>query len=115
MIQSGDFRHRVEIRRSSPTTDTFGQSVDRWSTIAHAWAEVRGMSARESAAAAGRQLRAVATYVVRVRNRRDDPSLNPTPMDRLTLSDGRSLDVVESIDPDGRGVEIKLTCAELVS
>lgn len=40
MINAGEFKHQITIKRKTPTTDADGFTSDAWATVATAWAKV---------------------------------------------------------------------------
>lgn len=96
----GRMDRRVIIQSLTETTDSFGQLVQSWSTLATVWAEKTDLKGREYFAAA--QVNAEITTRFRMRYRSD-----VTPLNRLVTADSREYDIL-SVAETGRrdGLEI---------
>lgn len=47
MIDPGKLRERITIEQASEARNSMGEAVQTWSTFAHRWASVDGLSSRE--------------------------------------------------------------------
>ena len=87
-MEAGKLRHYVELQRVTVTSDSHGDQVKEWATIATAWASIEQLSGREFLQAS----QAMSDVNVRIRIRgRTDVTL--TPKDRVLYA-GREHDIV---------------------
>jgi len=106
-MRSGKLRHSIELQSFTSTFDSYNQETKTWSTIATVFAEVRPVSARESAIA--EQLRAEATHFVSLRG-----GVELTAANRV-LFRGRILNITSVLDVLERGRELNLLCVEITT
>jgi SPP1 family predicted phage head-tail adaptor len=104
-MRTGQLRHRVTIERPTLAADEFGEMRPTYSSVGTYWAEVRGLSGKESEIAS--QLRVDATSRVRLRGKIDIRA-----SDRV-LFGARVLNVVWIMDEDSRGIETRAFCSEV--
>lgn len=105
-MEAGKLRHYVELQRVTVTSDSHGDQVKEWATIATAWASIEQLSGREFLQAS----QAMSDVNVRIRIRgRTDVTL--TPKDRV-LYGARTFDIRHVLDWGDRGVETQLMCTE---
>lgn len=64
-MPAGKLKHRIQIQRSTPTTNPLGESIESWSPLVTVWAYVKAMSGRELISA--KQIHAQATHRVDLR------------------------------------------------
>lgn len=107
-MQAGKLRHRVTLERPTVMTDSHGDQVKTWATLAEVWAEVLDLSGREFIAA--QQVMADITVQVRMRGRTD---FRLTPKDRIVFG-SRTFDIRHVTDQGGKGVEWRALCTERV-
>lgn len=114
MIESGDLRHRVTLRRYAETTDDYGATARSYSVLASRWAaNVEGGSGRETRRAA--QSVPEATHVVTLRANSVTRSLKPS--DQIVWHDGttdRTLGIVTADTSMATQGWLMLTCSEKV-
>lgn len=109
-MQAGKLRHVVELQRDSGTgTDSHGQQVENWTTLATVRACVWPLSGREFIAAQTSQAELTARVEIRAR-----PDLALTPKDRVKWG-VRLFDIRHIVDVGGRGVEWQLFVTERLS
>lgn len=108
---SGQLRHLVTLERPTPgEPNAFGERPPaRYQVVRHAWAAVVPIKAAE-VIAAGRQVGEV-THTVLVRA---VPGERISHTWRVTLPDGRVLQILGAIDAEERGVTWELLCRETV-
>lgn len=105
-MEAGKLRHRVQLQRATVTTDSHGDQVKSWTTLAEVWAEVLDLTGREFVQAS--QVMSDISVQVRIRGRRD---FRLTPKDRVVFG-SRTLDIRHVTDMGGKGVEWRLACTE---
>ena len=105
-MEAGKLRNLVQLQRATVTTDSHGDQVKAWSTLAEVWASIEPLSGREFLQAS--QVTSDVTVRIRLRGRSD---LSLTPKDRVTFG-ARTFDIRHVIDWGGRGVETQLMCTE---
>ena len=106
-MRAGRLRHRVVIQQPNPTTDTFGQPVKGWSTVATIWAAVEPLNGREYFTA--QQMNAETKVRIRIRYGSELSSI--TAAWRVTYG-GKTYDIIEIIQPKEINQEIILMCKE---
>jgi SPP1 family predicted phage head-tail adaptor len=109
MIRAGSLRHRITIQEATLTQDAHGQPIASWGTLAGG----RNLPARVDSVEGGerirgRQVAAEATTLFTTRYLR-----GITPQMRVTYQ-GRTLPIVRVSDPDGKRLELRIECKELV-
>ncbi|KAB8157430.1 head-tail adaptor protein [Raoultella ornithinolytica] len=67
-MKIGPMRHRITIRNFITTRTPSGQPIEEWSDGATIWAEVKGISGRESLTAGAERADATVRVWVRYRN-----------------------------------------------
>jgi len=107
-MNAGELRHRIDFEEPTYTANAAGEQVLTWTTVKEAvWANVRPLRAMELERAKGVQM--ATTHIVKMRF---DPDILPTW--RIKWEDSfhitRTLELIDLIDVDGRGVELNLTC-----
>jgi len=106
-MRVGNLRHRITIEENTPTEDAAGQPIESWSTLdgfSNVPAEV--METGGSETLRGKQVSATATHVVRLRY-----APGVTTEHRITW-EGRTLNIEQARNPDGRRIELWLECTE---
>lgn len=104
-MRSGKLRHRITIERPADSPDEFGEMRAAYSALGTYWAEVRGLSGKETEVAS--QLRVDATSRVTLRG-----GIDIRPSDRIVFG-SRILNVVWTQDIDSRGIETWVFCNEI--
>lgn len=109
-MRAGALRHRVTLLQPTQTRgSTFGDVQKSFASAGQVWAAMEPLRGRELLAA--QQLNSEAR--VRFRVRRSSVTAPVTATWRVDWG-GRIFDIVEPpVDPDGRGVELRLICAEV--
>jgi len=108
---SGDFRHRVTIRKPNQTQDGAGQLIEDWTTEAGVVA--RDVPAAYQAVSGGERARGVQieageTALFTLRYRTDvDPTM------RIYWR-GNAWNIMRAVDPDGLGKRLLCTCGRVV-
>jgi SPP1 family predicted phage head-tail adaptor len=105
MIDAGKLRERVTVQIASGATNAFGETVLSWANSTAAWANVEGVSARESLGMGQQEIGV--THRVRMRYL---PGL--TQNMRLAWR-GRTLDIVSLLEHGNRS-EHEIICQETV-
>lgn len=105
-MRAGELRHRVTIQEASETVTSAGERSKTWNDVATVWAAIEPLTGRERWQA--QQVMATATHRVRMRYRGDVDVEN-----RLVYG-SRVLDILQVINPDERGRELVIICAEAV-
>lgn len=105
-MRAGRLRHMVELQRATVTTDSHGDQVQAWETLAEVHAEVLPISGREMVQAS--QVMADVNFTIRLRAY---PELTLTPKDRIKFGE-RIFDIRHIVDWGGRGVEWQVFCTE---
>lgn len=100
----GTLRDRVQLQRREMTVEPDGGHETLFVPIATVWARVRARSARFAQAGDGRA--ATSTHAVTLRFRKD-----LKPGDRV-LYRGRTLEIVEAEDINGRRAYLACLCVE---
>jgi SPP1 family predicted phage head-tail adaptor len=106
MIRAGELNCRVTLQSATETQDDYGAPVPGWATTATVWGEVVDLSGREFFAA--QQVNAEVSTRIRIRYRTD-----VTPKMRA-IANGRTLEILSVLDPEGRKRELHLMCKEVV-
>lgn len=105
-IASGIMRHWITIQQVTLSADAAGQLTETWADLVTCPAALEVQSAGESMRGEGQQILSKRQTVFRTRWRS-----GITSKDRITF-DGRTFNVLSAVDPDGRRVELRLTCLE---
>lgn len=105
-IESGLMRHWITIQQATRAADASGQLIDTWADLVTVPAALDVQAASETFRAEGQQLQSKRTTVFRTRWRD-----SITSKDRVSF-DSRTFNIVSAVDPDGRRVELRLTCVE---
>lgn len=84
-LRAGDLRHRLTLQSRGDSTDSFGEPVASWPTLATVWGRVEALTGRERVEADGRE--ATVSHRIRLRYRSD---LNAT---KRVVYDGRTFEV----------------------
>lgn len=105
-MEGGKLRNRVDLQRVTVTTDSHGDQIKTWATLATVWASVEPLSGREFLQAS--QVASDVTVRIKIRGRSD---ITLTPKDRVQFG-SRVFDIRHVIDWGGRGVETQLLCTE---
>lgn len=103
----GRLRDRVTIERNAPAADEYGQEIEGWAALAVRWARVRP-AAGDERIVPDTQQQSGRVVVVEMRGRL---GVAITTRDRLVYR-GRKLAIVDVSDPDGRGLDVDVTCRE---
>lgn len=106
-MKAGDLRERITIERASSTQDAFGEPIESWSTVATVWANMapqRYTTGVEALAQALGREAVKTSYTVTIYWRSD-----VLETDRVTWN-GKVLDILRVIDPDGRRTWLELLC-----
>ncbi|MGU3620138.1 phage head closure protein [Raoultella ornithinolytica] len=108
-MKIGPMRHRITIRNFITTRTPSGQPIEKWSDGATIWAEVKGISGRESLTAGAE--RADATVRVWVRYRNDISASS-----RLKILSGPFKGAVLNVTgppvPDIKGTRLEILCKQ---
>ncbi len=99
-------RHRIVIQQPTVTQGTMGGVAETWSTLATVWAQKANKSSREFWAAYKTSSEITDLFICRY--------LDGVASEMRVLFDGHTYDVISAIDPDGRGIELHITCKEVV-
>lgn len=102
-MSAGQLRHRVELKRKTPTVTDF-ENVVTWTTYATVWAQKLEPKGREVTEALQVEGKLTVTFRIRYRS---DVSVE----DRLVF-DGRDFDITLPTNPDGRKRWLMLHCTE---
>ena len=107
-MRAGRLRHWITLQSATPgiTRDAFGGSIPAWADTATLPAEVRELTGRELLAAGAE--RHEVTFRVWIRHRSDVAAGRSR-----IVWEGRTLEVVHSADPDGRGSALEILCKEV--
>lgn len=111
-MEAGKLRHRVELQRAAVTTDSHGDTVETWATLATVWADVQDMTVSQRT-----QLPVTlsdASVQVRMRGY---PGISLTAKDRVRYDDPwrgeRLFDLLgPPVNFGGRNAEWRLYCTE---
>lgn len=103
-MRAGRLRHRVAIQVNEPARDDYGQKVDAWRTLAHRWAAVEPLAAKELLE--GFQLGSEATHRVVLRY------FEPLTSEHRISHNGRQLEIMGITNRDDRNIEQYLLCKE---
>ena len=107
MARIGSKRHRVTLERLADAENAFGEAAQVWAAVGlEVWAEVKTLAGRELETAL--QVRAGTSCRVEVRAGELD---RPTAADRINFG-GRILQILAATDPEERGRDLVLDCAE---
>ena len=98
-MRAGQLDRRIVIERNTPATDSLGEPIDSWATLATVWAEVREPRGREFFA--GEQRVAEIDTVFIIRHRTD-----VTPRDRINYN--ANLYDIQFIGEIGRRVGLEI-------
>lgn len=107
MSRAGEYRHRVEVQKNSPTLDSSRRKVDNWETycIRKARRPRPPRSAPVVIADVNRSEITNLTLFVRSDSRTQQIDSN-----YQLIYQGREYKIEAAEDPDGLNVEIELTC-----
>ncbi len=109
---AGQYRERVTVYYSTPTTAADGQLIEVATKLFQPWASILPISGRELFQSSQTQ----ATVTHRVQMWSDSYSRTITPKHWIVRSDGTTrLNVVRVYDPKGRRKEMELECIEQVT
>lgn len=93
-LRASDLKHSIIIRRVIETDDGKGGYDSAWATIAQPWAEVQGLTGRESVM--DQVLQSITVYRIRIRWR-------PGILTADQIAHGAiNLNITSADDPDGR-------------
>lgn len=108
-MRAGKLRERVAIQTLTKTANTYNEPVETWATTTTVWGSLEPLlsGTREAFASQGSQWQARVNYQCRLRYRTLSPATN-----RLVI-DGRTFEVVATMDPDGRKSELLALCYEV--
>jgi head-tail adaptor len=109
MTDSGAMRHVVRIEKRAPVQDGAGEQSTTWTLVAERRAEKVATPGREFWS--GQERGARVPTVFRMRNPR---TFEVLPQMRLTFQ-GKVFDIISAVDADGRGIDLSLSCDELVN
>lgn len=107
---AGAMRKQIVLELKTSQPDAAGERVFSWLPVAKRRAEKLQTPGRELWSAAQRSARVPTIF--RIRHPRSD--FDVLPQMRLTC-DGVLYDVISAVDPDGRQVDMHITCDELVN
>lgn len=93
-LRTGDLRHKVVIRRVTEVDDGKGAYTTNWATIAEPWAEVIGLTGRETVM--DQVLQSITVYRIRIRWRSDIRAADQIQHGAI------SLNITSADDPDGK-------------
>lgn len=110
MTESGRFRKQIKLELRTSQPDAAGEPVFSFTFVAKRRAEKLQTPGRELWSAAQRSARVPTIF--KIRHPRDD--FDVLPQMRLTC-DGVLYDVISAVDPDGRRIDMLVTCDELVN
>ena len=110
MADAGTMRHQVRIEKRTQAPDAAGELQTGWVLVAQRRAEKLSTPGREVWTAAQRAARVPTIF--KLRHPRTD--FEVLPQMRLTC-DGKLYDIISAHDPDGRQVDLLVTCDELVN
>lgn len=104
-MRAGSLRNPAALEQNAPTRDAIGGEVASWSTLLSPWwcelLHVKGgETVRRRTVHAQANCLAIGRWVSGI-----------TTKHRLTLS-GRTFDILDAYDPDGRGRELRLDLLE---
>lgn len=105
-VQAGSLNKRAKIQQIATAQNTFGEAEEAWTDIANVWVEEIPLSGREFFAA--KQINASLTTKIRMRYR---PDIKP---EMRILLEGRTLDINNVMDMDGKKKVLELLCSEVV-
>jgi SPP1 family predicted phage head-tail adaptor len=105
-VRPGAMRHRVTIQQRSTVRDAAGGVRDAWEDVATRWASMDRASGSEVWASAQRSGRVPAVFRLRYLS-------GVVPAMRLRI-DGRTYNILSSVDQAGRREELTITAEELV-
>lgn len=103
MINPGKLRERVTIQRASESRNALGETVLTWTTFAERWAQVEGVSARESLEAGQSQIEV--SHRVRLRY------VNGLTQNMRFMWRGRKLEITSLLEHNNRS-EHEALCQE---
>jgi len=107
-LTAGRLRHRVQIQENTGTRNAHNEIIDSWTNLTGGsrWAEVRPLRGDELTHA--KQLHAKVTHQVTIR------ALSTVTPAMRVVYDSRNLYVRSVIDTGELGVEMVLTCGEVL-
>ena len=97
-LKAGDLRHRILIRRLVEVPDGKGAYTSSWETVAEPWAEIKGLTGRESVM--DHVLQSISVYRVRIRWRSNIKTADQIRHGPL------SLNITSVDDPDGKSEQL---------
>ena len=109
-MRGGRLRNKVVLQQPNPTTDSYGQPVYGWATVATIWAAVEPLNGREFFTA--QQINAEMKVRIRIRYGSEWASI--TAAWRVTFNN-KTYDIVEIIQPKEINQEIILMCSQGVN
>ena len=105
----GPMRHRITIRNFTSTRTPSGQPVEEWADGATIWAEVKGISGRESLTAGAERTDATVRVWVRYRN-------DILASSRLLVLNGPYKGVTLNVNgppvPNSKGTRLEILCKQ---
>ena len=105
-MRSGSMRHRITIQQNTPTTNSFGETIDAWTTLCTVWAAIEPLSGKRYWEA--KQANTDETGMIRIRYRSDITTR------MRALFGTRYLYFVAIINPDERNRSLQITYREEV-
>lgn len=103
MIEAGKLRERVTVQSPTEATNSLGETVVTWATLATVWASVEGVTAREALTAGQQEV--TITHKVRMRY------LASLTHQMRFVWRGRTLQIISLLEHDNRSVH-EAICTE---
>lgn len=108
MTRAGPMREVIKIQQRSQVQDDSGEESPTWTTIAERWAEKLAFPGREIWSAKERHARIPTIFRMRF-----PQTFTVEPQMRI-VHKGKLYDITSAVDENGRGVDLLVTCEELV-
>lgn len=105
-FDAGKLRNSITIQKDTPTRDGYGAEVASWSTHASRWAWIQPLNGSEKYVS--QQIQAITTHQITIRF-----ATGVLPKMRV-LFGTRVFDIVQVLDLEEKGTELKLVCKELI-
>lgn len=105
-MTAGELNHRITIKQSTPTRDSYGQSVIAWSDVGALWAGVITTGGGEFYAAQKKNAETTALFTVRYTTAID------TKMQ--IVYGGKTYEILDINDVNGANVELQISAKAVV-
>ena len=106
VLEAGKLRNRIIIQQRSTTKNSFGETIDTWTTFTTLWAAIEPLRGREFFES--KETQAEVTTKITIRNKS-----GITPQMRVSWN-SKIFDIKSIINIESRNKEVILMCQELI-